>query len=129
MLQKEVVDRMAANPGSKQYGRLSIMTQYYCQAIKLFEVPPSAFRPAPKVFSAIVRLRPYDVKPLVADDEKLLSDVVTTAFNYRRKTLRNALKAYLIEPDFSQLGLEISQRPEQLSVKDFVQISNYLTNK
>lgn len=129
MLQKEVVDRMAAQPDSKQYGRLTIMTQYFCQAIKLFEVPASAFRPAPKVVSAIVRLRPHHVKPYIAEDEKLLNEVVTTAFNYRRKTLRNALKAYLQEDDFSHLAIDSTIRPEQLSIKSFIEISNYLASK
>ena len=129
MLQREVIDRMVASSGTKQYGRLTIMTQYYCQAIKLFEVPPSAFRPAPKVTSAIVRLKPYNVKPLVAEDEVLLNEVVTTAFNYRRKTLRNALKSYLNEDDFNNLSLDIKVRPEQLSIKQFIEISNYLATK
>ena len=128
MLQKEVVDRMAASPDSKQYGRLSVMTQYYCQSIKLFEVPPGAFRPAPKVISAIIRLRPYDKKPFEAVDEVLLNEVVTTAFNYRRKTLRNALKKYLEETDFNQLGIQSNIRPEQLSLEQFVEISNYLSS-
>ena len=127
MLQKEVVDRMCAEPGSKKYGRLSVMTQYHCQAIALFKVPPICFKPAPKVMSAIVRLIPYKSKPFVADDENLLNQVVTTAFNYRRKTLRNALSDHIDEPGLIALDIRPDIRPENLSLEEFVRISNSLS--
>ncbi len=91
MLQKEVVDRMGAGPGSKVYGRLSVMLQAYCQVQPLFVVPPGAFRPAPKVDSAVVRLVPRDPATVGIDDPARFADVVRAAFGQRRKTLRNAL--------------------------------------
>jgi 16S rRNA (adenine1518-N6/adenine1519-N6)-dimethyltransferase len=127
MLQKEVVDRMVAEPGSKQYGRLSVMTQYHCQAQKLFNVPPIAFRPAPKVMSSIVRLLPYKEKPVLAKDEKHLNHLVTTAFNFRRKTLRNALKSLIDEEGIEALGIASSLRPEALSLADYVALANATT--
>ncbi|MGL5628009.1 MAG: 16S rRNA (adenine(1518)-N(6)/adenine(1519)-N(6))-dimethyltransferase RsmA, partial [Plesiomonas shigelloides] len=88
MLQKEVVNRLAAGPGSKAYGRLSVMAQYYCQVIPVLEVPPHAFKPAPKVDSAVVRLVPHAQKPFPVKNLRWLSRVTTDAFNQRRKTLR-----------------------------------------
>ena len=124
MLQKEVVDRMCAEPGSKKFGRLSVMTQYHCQAVSLFKVAPICFRPAPKVMSAIVRLIPHKHKPFPANDVKHLNDVVTTAFNYRRKTLRNALSTHIDEAGLTALGIKADIRPENLSLEQFVAISN-----
>ena len=130
MLQKEVVDRMAAEPGNKDYGRLSIMCQYYCDVEFLFEVGPACFRPAPKVDSAIVRLVPHTILPFVAEDPALLDKLVKTAFQQRRKTLRNALKLWL--PDaaaLAQLAIDPQQRPENLSVRDYVALANYLQSQ
>ena len=130
MLQKEVVDRLAAEPGSKDYGRLSIMCQYYCAVELLFEVGPGCFRPAPQVDSAVVRLTPYAQLPLPAQDVKLLDTLVRTAFQQRRKTLRNALKQWL--PDgaaLASLGIDPQQRPENLSVRDYVALANYLQSQ
>ncbi|PIE24871.1 MAG: 16S rRNA (adenine(1518)-N(6)/adenine(1519)-N(6))-dimethyltransferase [Neptuniibacter caesariensis] len=129
MLQKEVVDRMAAGPGENNYGRLSIMTQYLCQVESLFIVPPGAFNPAPKVDSAIIRLTPYRELPCVAEDIEQLQTVVRTAFNMRRKTLRNNLKPLLSGDELQTLGIDPGLRPEKLPVSDFVAISNYLTQK
>ena len=129
MLQKEVVDRMAAGPGENNYGRLGIMTQYYCQVESLFVVPPGAFNPAPKVDSAIIRLTPYKELPFVALDVKQLETVVRTAFNMRRKTLRNNLKPRMSADELEQLSIDPSLRPEKLPVASFVAISNYLTEK
>ena len=129
MLQKEVVDRMAAGPGENNYGRLGIMTQYYCQVESLFVVPPGAFNPAPKVDSAIIRLTPYQELPFVALDVNQLETVVRTAFNMRRKTLRNNLKPLLSAEELEQLNIDPSLRPEKLSIANFVAISNYLTEK
>ncbi len=128
MLQREVVLRLAAQPGDKNYGKLSVMTQYHCAVSHLFDVPPESFRPAPKVDSAIVRLEPYSEKPLVATDPNHLETLVGTAFQQRRKTLRNALRSY--EDDIVALGdaieIDFSLRAENLSVADFVSLSNAL---
>ncbi|MEH6468350.1 MAG: 16S rRNA (adenine(1518)-N(6)/adenine(1519)-N(6))-dimethyltransferase RsmA [Porticoccus sp.] len=124
MLQKEVVTRLAAAPRDKNYGRLSVMVQYYCKVQPLFQVPPSAFRPAPKVESAIVRLLPYPEPPYPADDLQLLSRLVRACFQQRRKTMRNTLKLMLKAEQLEQLDIDLTRRPETLSVEDFVQLSN-----
>lgn len=128
MLQKEVVMRLCATPNDKAYGRLTVMTQYYCDARYLFTVPPNAFHPKPKVDSAIIQLIPraFPVKALNVD---LLNDITRTAFTLRRKTLSNALKSYLTENDFTALNLNPQLRPENISVQDFVNISNYITQR
>jgi 16S rRNA (adenine1518-N6/adenine1519-N6)-dimethyltransferase len=126
MLQKEVVTRLAAMPGDKNYGRLSIMVQYYCQVEPLFQVPPTAFRPAPKVESAIVRLLPYPEPPYPTDDLQLLSRLVRACFQQRRKTMRNTLKHMLNAEQLEQLGIDLTRRPETLSVEDFVVLSNQI---
>lgn len=124
MLQKEVVQRMAAGPGSKAYGRLSVMTQYHCQVIPVLEVPPESFEPAPKVDSAVVRLEPYDKVPYPADDRKALDRVCREAFNRRRKTLRNALGQIFTVDQLEELGIDVTLRPEHLSVADYVKLAN-----
>jgi len=124
MLQQEVVTRLAAVPREKNYGRLSVMVQYYCKVQPLFQVPPSAFKPAPKVESAIVRLLPYPELPYPADDLQLLSRLVRTCFQQRRKTIRNTLKLMLKTEQLEQLDIDLTRRPETLSVEDFVQLSN-----
>ena len=137
MLQKEVVDRLGASPGSKTYGRLSVMIQYYCRVLPLIPVPPGSFRPAPKVQSAVVRLKPYTDLPITALDEKLLSSIVNACFQQRRKTLRNCLRAILADDldILEQLSkqLDLGRRPEQLNVAGFVELSNciyrYRANK
>ncbi len=126
MLQKEVVDRMGAQPGEKAYGRLGIMVQYYCRVDALFPVPPGCFQPAPKVDSAIVRLTPYERPPHPADNLKLLERLVNIAFQQRRKTLRNTLKQLLTVEQIDQLGIDTSVRPENLSLESFVALSNTL---
>lgn len=125
MLQKEVVLRLAAGPGDNNYGRLSIMAQYYCAVENLFEVPPEAFDPRPKVDSAIVRMVPYDTLPHVADNFKDFEQLVKQAFSQRRKTLRNNLKGLVSAEDLEQLGIDAGLRPERLAVADYVKISNY----
>jgi 16S rRNA (adenine1518-N6/adenine1519-N6)-dimethyltransferase len=125
MLQKEVVDRICASLGTKRYGRLTVMLQYYCKAEFLFEVPPEAFTPKPKVDSAILRLVPYDRPPYPAKNMETLSIVVRTAFNQRRKTLRNTLKSIISEEELQALGIDPKQRPEQTSLKAFVDIANF----
>lgn len=122
MLQKEVVERICAQPGTSAYGRLSVMTQYYCQADLLFLVPAGAFQPPPKVESAIVRLQPYNDLPHPVKDEKLLNQIVTAAFGQRRKTLRNSLKNFIDEARLEALGINPTERAEQLSLSQFVEI-------
>jgi len=126
MLQKEVVDRIVAQPGSKTYGRLSVMVQYHCQTEYLFFVGPQAFNPPPKVDSAVLRLQPWQQKPYQAKDIILLSQVVTQAFSMRRKTLRNTLKKLLSTEQIESVGINPSLRPENLSVKNYVDLSNLL---
>jgi len=124
MLQLEVVDRLAAQPGDDDYGRLSVMIQYHCQVDKLFTVPPGAFTPAPKVYSAIVRLIPHRTPPHPARNEKMLERVVAQAFSQRRKTLRNTLKGLLDASAIEALGIDGSRRPETLSLVEFVALAD-----
>lgn len=126
MLQKEVVERMVAKPSTPEYGRLSVMLQYRFQMEKLFTVPAGAFRPAPKVESAFVRMQPIAHPKPQAKDEKLFSQVVAAAFSQRRKMLRNTLKAHLAAEDLIKLGIDPGHRAENLSVADFVKIANSL---
>ncbi|GGO86398.1 ribosomal RNA small subunit methyltransferase A [Marinobacterium nitratireducens] len=129
MLQKEVVDRLAAGPGTSDYGRLGIMTQYHCRVDPLFIVPPGAFNPAPKVDSAIVRLTPYDTLPHPARDVAMLETVVRTAFSQRRKTLRNNLRSLLEAAELETLGIDPGLRPERLTLAEFVKISDHLSDR
>jgi 16S rRNA (adenine1518-N6/adenine1519-N6)-dimethyltransferase len=127
MLQKEVVERMAATPGGGDWGRLSIMVQYHCRVEHLFNVGPGSFNPPPKVDSAIVRLTPYDALPCPAKDHRLLERVVREAFNQRRKTLRNTLKALLPSAEIEAAGVDGSLRPEQLDLAAFVRLADQLS--
>ena len=127
MLQVEVVRRLAAQTGDKNYGRLGLMVQYFCRVDHLFDVPSSAFTPKPKVDSAIVRLTPHDEMPHKARSIESLQTVIRTAFNARRKTLKNALKAIISEQELDRLSLDSSLRPENLTLADYVLISNTLT--
>ncbi len=124
MLQREVVERMAATPGSKTYGRLSVMTQYYCQVEPLFDVPPECFSPKPKVMSAIVRLLPYAKAPVIADNPATLDQVVKAAFAQRRKTLRNGLKTMIDTAALHALDIDPGARAETLEISHFVTIAN-----
>lgn len=128
MLQKEVVKRMAARPGESAYGRLGIMVQYFCEVEALFEVPPDAFDPAPKVDSAIVRLTPYKNLPYPARDHKTLEKLVNLAFQQRRKTLRNSLKNALPMTVIESLPVDVGARAETLSLETFVTLSNLLSD-
>jgi 16S rRNA (adenine1518-N6/adenine1519-N6)-dimethyltransferase len=103
------------------------MLQYFCQVEHLFNVPSTAFTPQPKVSSAIVRLTPHQHKPLVADDVKTLETIVRNAFNQRRKTLKNSLKDITSEAALEDLGIDLSLRPENLSLAEYVVISNAVT--
>lgn len=126
MLQKEVVERMAAKPGNKTYGRLSVMTQSVCDTRMLFIVPPTAFTPAPKVESAIVWLAPRKEKLNILDRD-LFAKIVTEAFNQRRKTLRNAWRKRIEPEQLGSLGINASLRPENISLEEFVLVSNFLS--
>jgi 16S rRNA (adenine1518-N6/adenine1519-N6)-dimethyltransferase len=126
MLQKEVVERLAAAPGSKNYGRLSIMMQYHCQVRSVLTVPPQAFRPAPKVTSAVVQLQPHANPPWEAVDMRLFSRLVNTCFQQRRKTLRNSLKLLPGGREIDVSEFDLSARPESLTVEDFVTLANLL---
>jgi 16S rRNA (adenine1518-N6/adenine1519-N6)-dimethyltransferase len=130
MLQNEVVKRLCATHGDKLYGRLSVMAQYYCQATPVVAVPPSAFKPAPKVDSAVVRLTPHKTPPADVKCIDTLQSVVTTAFNQRRKTIRNSLKELLSSEEISALGIKPELRAEALSLQDFALLANkVLANK
>lgn len=126
MLQKEVVDRLAAEPGTSDYGRLSVMMQYCCEVSPLFQVTPGSFRPTPKVDSAVVRLQPYRTPPYPCRDEKLLSNLVRQAFAQRRKTLRNNLKGLLSSEQITAAGIDPGARAETLTVAQFVHLANVL---
>ncbi|HEX5278083.1 MAG TPA: 16S rRNA (adenine(1518)-N(6)/adenine(1519)-N(6))-dimethyltransferase RsmA [Fluviicoccus sp.] len=128
MLQKEVVDRLAAEPGTPDYGRLGVMVQYRCRVDWLLAVPPGAFNPPPKVQSAVVRLTPHAALPWPCDNEALLAQVVAAAFNQRRKTLRNALKALATDEDFAAVGIDPGLRGEVLSVEQYVRLTNRLNS-
>ena len=123
MLQKEVVDRMAAHPGCKAYGRLSVMLQYYCDVEHLFNVPPEAFHPQPKVDSAIVRLTPHMTSPYPIVEFLALERLVAGAFSMRRKTLANNLKPMISATELIAMGIDPVLRPEQISVMDYVRLA------
>lgn len=130
MLQKEVVERMAAGPNSSDYGRLSIMVQYQCDVESIIHVPPGSFDPPPKVQSAVVRLMPKQPeKP--AESFACLDKIVRSAFNNRRKTLRNTLKNELTAAQIEHQGIDPGLRPENLGVADYVKLANclYKANK
>lgn len=123
MLQKEVVERMAAAPGSRDYGRLTVMLAAYCTVTPLFAIGRGAFQPPPKVESAFVRLTPHTAPPFPIPDAARFKQIVTQAFTRRRKTLRNAL-AGLIEADaITAAGLDLQQRPETLTPADFARLA------
>ena len=126
MLQKEVVDRMAAEPGSKVYGRLSVMLQAYCRVDSLFDVPPAAFRPPPKVDSAVVRLVPLPPADIGIADPALFARIVRDAFGQRRKTLRNALQQVCTGARIEAAGIRPDLRAEQLDVAAFKRLADHL---
>jgi 16S rRNA (adenine1518-N6/adenine1519-N6)-dimethyltransferase len=126
MLQKEVVARLTANPGSGAWGRLGIMVQYFCDTELLLDVPPEAFDPIPKVDSAVVRLIPRP-PPRVANNIDNLELVVKTAFAQRRKTLRNTLKTLFNADQLVEFGIEPGARPETLTLEQYVHLANQLT--
>ena len=137
MLQKEVVDRMVAEPGNKDFGRLSVMLQYHYHMERLFIVPPGSFNPAPKVDSAIVRMIPKRVMQSgipgdgagdAAKEPLLFARVVTAAFSQRRKMLRNTLRDFISEADLAALGITPTARAEDIAVADYVRLANTLAD-
>ena len=126
MLQKDVVDRMAAGPGEEAYGRLSVMLQYRCRVEPLFTVGPGAFRPPPKVWSAVVRLVPRETPPVAVRDEQRFAEVVRLAFAQRRKTLRNSLREVLDAAQIKAAGIDPSARPETLGLEAFAALSEIM---
>jgi 16S rRNA (adenine1518-N6/adenine1519-N6)-dimethyltransferase len=129
MLQKEVVDRMAAPPGSKTYGRLSVMLQLRCTVEPLFRVPPGAFRPPPKVDSAIVRLTPLPTQALPDADSGMIDRLVRAAFGQRRKTLSNALRDLATAKQIDAAGIDPRARAEQLAPSAFVALAQTLAGR
>ena len=126
MLQREVVLRLAAEPGSKDWGRLGVMAQFHCQISHLFDVPPEAFFPAPKVQSAIVRLEPHSSTPFPDCDVAQLGRVVQMAFAQRRKTLRNNFKGTFGDSDLVAAGVDPGARAETLPIAAFIALSALL---
>jgi 16S rRNA (adenine1518-N6/adenine1519-N6)-dimethyltransferase len=126
MLQKEVVDRMAADPGSKVYGRLSVMLQAVCHVIPLFDVPPQCFNPPPKVNSAVVRIIPKRADEIQIENVALFEAIVRDAFSQRRKTLRNALSKQCTGEQLQAVDIKPELRAEQLAVEKYIQLANAL---
>jgi len=126
MLQKEVVERIVAKPGCKDYGRLGIMLSYYCEAQMLFTVGPEAFNPPPKIDSAIIRLVPHAHPPVELSQPEFLGQIVRAAFAQRRKTLRNNLKDLLDANTIQSLGIDPGIRAEQLTLSEFARLANAL---
>ncbi|MHB1952013.1 MAG: 16S rRNA (adenine(1518)-N(6)/adenine(1519)-N(6))-dimethyltransferase RsmA [Acidiferrobacteraceae bacterium] len=123
MFQREVVVRMLAAPGGRDYGRLSVMTQYFCDARPVFEAAPDAFWPAPRVHSAVVHLTPRARLPLSGPRLGLFEDVVRNAFGQRRKTLRNSLRSLLDETSLRRIGIDPGRRAETLSLAEFLEVT------
>jgi 16S rRNA (adenine1518-N6/adenine1519-N6)-dimethyltransferase len=133
MLQREVVDRILSAPGSKQYGYLSVVVQYYCQAVKLFTVAPGSFRPVPKVTSTVVRLKFHEHPPVELKDEAFFFTLVSASFAERRKTILNNLKHAAVrlklddvETSLHELGLDPNRRAETFSLAEFARLANHL---
>lgn len=124
MLQKEVVERLAAGSGDPHYGRLGIMVQYHCEVVPLIDVPPHSFRPAPKVDSMVVRLTPHKTLPWPCQAPELLARLVNVCFQQRRKTLRNSLRHWLDAEQLEQLDIDLQARPETLHLSEFVALAN-----
>ena len=129
MLQREVVERMVSAPSRSEYGRLSVALQYRFAMHRLLRVPAGAFRPAPKVESALVRMEPLGAAALAARDEALLARILSNAFSHRRKTLRNALAGLASAEDLAAAGIDPGLRAENLAVADFVALTNRLAGR
>jgi len=129
MLQKEVVDRLTATPGSKNYGKLSVIIQYYSTIEQLFEVPAACFSPAPRIISAAVQLVPRKEFIIKVDNIEVFRKVISKSFSMRRKTLRNNLKGLVSIEELSSLGIEPGRRAETLELEEFAQLANFLNQK
>lgn len=128
VLQNEVVNRLSATVDDKNYGRLSVMAQYYCHAESLLFIPPESFDPPPRVDSALIRLTPRQQRTIEAKNIQTLTDVVREAFTFRRKTLSNSLKKYFTAAQLEQLGVDPKLRPQNVSVDQYVLLANYVTD-
>jgi 16S rRNA (adenine1518-N6/adenine1519-N6)-dimethyltransferase len=128
LLQKEVVDRLVAQPGDSQYSRLSVMVQYHCHTQHLFDLGPHVFSPPPKVDSSFVRLKPHQQK-ITLQSYAHFSDVVREAFNQRRKTLSNSLKHRFAADEIKKLGIDPKIRPQQCTVSEFILLANYAARR
>ncbi len=127
MLQKEVVDRIIANPNCKQYGRLTIMLQTYFNVEHILDVPSHAFNPEPKVESAVIKLTPINNNNLPIKEFKSFEKLITQAFAMRRKTIANNLKSIITASELLQIGIEPSRRPEQISINEYAEIEKFLS--
>jgi 16S rRNA (adenine1518-N6/adenine1519-N6)-dimethyltransferase len=123
MLQKEVANRISAQPNNKHYGKLSVMMQYHCRCDQLFDIAPGCFTPPPKVDSSIIRLIPHTASPVTVNDVSLLEQVVQSAFNQRRKTIANSLKNWIDSSGLENLGIDSRARAENLTLDDFARIT------
>ena len=131
MLQKEVVDRLTANPGQKEYGSLSVYVQYYCDVQRLLEIPNTAFSPKPKIDSSLIGLKPLPQPKVQVENPKLFFKLVNSAFFHKRKMLKNNLKdwEYLFRQESGQAqlaGIDLSRRGETLSLEDFANLANHV---
>jgi 16S rRNA (adenine1518-N6/adenine1519-N6)-dimethyltransferase len=126
MLQREVVQRMAASPGGKAWGRLSVMCQLHCRVVPLFDVPPAAFSPAPQVHSSVVRLLPHARPPVQLPSRQAFGRIVSQAFGQRRKTLRNSLRGLLDAERIAAAGIDPGARPESLGLEEFAALTRML---
>ena len=137
MVQKEVADRMQEDPGSKEYGALSLAVQYYAKPEIVVNVPPSCFMPQPKVGSAVIRLTRHEKPPVEVEDEKLMFKIIRASFNQRRKTLANGLNNFpdihlpkeVIQESILELGVPVTVRGEALSLEQFAKLSNIIKSK
>ncbi len=128
MLQKEVVQRITADPGGKNYGRLSVMLQSQCTLEKILDVHPGSFSPPPKVDSAVVQLIPHKMPVVDIPDRESYARIVKASFAQRRKTLRNNLKGVLTESEITAAGIDPSARAETLSLEDFAALSRQINS-
>ncbi len=129
MLQKEVVERLTAAPHNRDYGRLTVMAQFYAEVMPVLEVPPQAFSPRPKVTSAVVRLRPRALTSATRALAPLLTEITLAAFGERRKTLRNSLAAVFSGEEMHSLGIDPKARAENLTVRNYITLAEYLRDR
>ena len=134
MIQKEVAERMAAEPGNKDYGALSLLVQYYCNTEIVRKVPPACFIPRPKVDSIVIRLEKLDNPRVEVQNEKLFFDIIRNAFNMRRKTLWNGVKNIglskeKLEEAFDEANIDIKRRGETLSIEEFAALADAIYSR